>query len=52
MVEQSKSSDKAGERVLDVSEQVGPIDSKEPAPSLNSGRPGMPRSVPKGFFDR
>lgn len=52
MAEQSKPSDSKGEKVLDVTEQVGPIDSKEPAPSLNGGRPGMPRSVPKGFFER
>ena len=48
MADENKSSDSKGERVLDVTEQVGPIADKEPA---KGGRlPGMPRSTPKGFF--
>lgn len=49
MAEQTKASDKAGEKVLDVTEQAGPT--KGP-PTTGGDRPGEPRSVPKGWNTR
>ena len=50
MAEQTKSPDSdpkntGSERVLDVTEQVGPIS----GPPSTGGLPGVPRSQPKGW---